>query len=102
MALTKTTLSSLRSTGDRRAAVLLVVGDASYPTGGWALTPADFGLGVIDWVEPTVQIAPAAAATVQYDKTNSKLKAFTSAGVEVANAVSLVLLTVQVTAYGTT
>lgn len=43
MALTTTILQKLRSAYGEDAAVIKVTGDASYPTGGYAITPVMFG-----------------------------------------------------------
>lgn len=76
MALTLTDVSD-RVVGDRRKVTKSVAFDSSYPTGGESLTPADFGLTVIDYIEPTHSVGFA----LEYDGTNQKLKAFyTNAG----------------------
>lgn len=46
--------------------------DSSYPTGGEALTPQQFGLSVLDFVLPS----PAAGYIFEFDHTNNKLKTF--------------------------
>lgn len=58
--------------GDRRKVVKSVAFDSSYPTGGESLTAADFGLTVIDYVLPSFSVG----FSLEYDKSNSKLKAF--------------------------
>lgn len=56
--------------------------DASYPTGGESLTPADLGLRVID----LLLAAPAGGLMFEYDHTNSKLKAIYPTGGSAAPA----------------
>jgi len=70
--------------------------DSSYPTGGLALTKANIGLVVPD----VIFAIPASGYTFQYDAVNSKLKAYASAGTEVANATSLATVVATVIAIG--
>lgn len=63
-------------TGGQRARLVKITFDASYPTGGEALTAADCGLTTIDEF-----LAHAAGGRVfEYDYTNAKLLAYQSAG----------------------
>ena len=55
--------------------------DTSYPTGGEALTPNQFGLNVIDFMLPS----PTAGYIFQFDHANKKLKAFTPTKAQVAH-----------------
>ena len=71
MALTITD-KALRKLGNAYAVVADVTFGASYPTGGESLTPAQFGLSVID----LMLIETSTGYLFQYDYTNSKLKAF--------------------------
>jgi hypothetical protein len=91
--------------GYKRARVLF---DASYPTGGLAITAANLGLTSLDTMQITGS-APSAATTSDYVTWNAstgKLMAFASNGaapaqlVEMANATSLAALQVDVLAYG--
>jgi len=41
----------LESVGSKRATNFSITGDSSYPTGGYAVTPAQVGLGVVDFWE---------------------------------------------------
>jgi len=50
--------------------------DASYPTGGESLTPADLGMRTID----ILLSAPAGGLMFEYDHTNQKLKAIYPTG----------------------
>jgi len=43
MALTATVLQRINGVGPQRYVMIKVTGDASYPTGGYAVTPAMFG-----------------------------------------------------------
>jgi hypothetical protein len=71
MALTK---DKFQNSGfsNKRANLLEVDFDASYPTGGEALTPNDFGLSKIEMMI----IEPNGGYVFEYDATNSKIKAF--------------------------
>lgn len=74
MALAITDLEGL-SLGNKRGAVATLAFDSSYPTGGESLTPADLGLTTkIDYLSAE----PIAGFKFQYDRANSKLKAFTN------------------------
>lgn len=91
--------------GFKRARVTF---DASYPTGGLAITAANVGLSTIDTMQITVT-TPSAATTsdqVVWNSATGKLMVFASNGaapaqlVEMANATSLASLVVDVLAYG--
>lgn len=108
--------------GNKRMTVTAVTFDSSYPTGGEAVTAADFGLVVLD----IVLVQPPSGFFVEFDSANSKLvvrhstaghthtentagtytqnattAANTSAaGSEVPNAASLATLTCTVLALG--
>lgn len=87
-----------------------VVGDAAYPTGGSALTPAQLGLpNSVLFAIVTLHGAGATdndAVAARYDEVNEKLQCFSltdAAGVpaaETANAVNLSGLTWDVVAFG--
>lgn len=69
--------------GDRRAVTVDVTFDSSYPTGGEALTPSQFGLQVVDVVFAELAVAQTGQATalaVSYDRVNEKLQAFETSG----------------------
>lgn len=71
MAVTVTRIGVPNVAGNLRVGIFQLAFDASYPTGGEALTPADLGLSEID-----VLIAePAGGYTFEYDHTNEKLLA---------------------------
>jgi hypothetical protein len=74
--------------GDRIAAHTDFSGDASYPTGGYAL-PASIGIPSPDWVD--VQFIPVAAAGIAaFNYSTQKLQFFTTlTGTEVANTTNL-------------
>lgn len=91
--------------GFRRARVTF---DASYPTGGLAITAANVGLTSLDTMQVTVT-TPSAATTsdeVMWNSATGKMMVFASNGaapaqlVEMANATSLSALVVDVLAYG--
>lgn len=73
--------------GAIRRAFFTVTPDTSYPTGGYALTPAQFGLVSIIAVDANP--SQGAGHPVVYNTTTGKLQWFTSGGTEVANAVNL-------------
>lgn len=62
--------------GDMNIIAGTIAFDSSYPTGGEALAPKDFGLRQID----LLLVQPAVGLAFEYDYTNQKLKAFRSAG----------------------
>ncbi len=75
--------------------------DASYPTGGYAVTPQQLGLpnkALLAWVEPKA-VEAHNVVNVWYDTPTSQLKAYTTAA-EVANAVDLHTVVVRVYALG--
>lgn len=85
--------------GDKRAALVTVTFDNSYPTGGEAVAASDVGLTAIDHViaAPLVSVDN----DVYWDGPNSKLfVTVRSTGVEVANAVSLATLTARLLVIG--
>lgn len=58
--------------GNTEMRIIQITGDSSYPTNGWALTPANLRLSTIDFIS-----VPAAGGIVfEYDYTNQKLKAY--------------------------
>lgn len=71
--------------GDRVMVVTDFTADSSYPTGGYALSPATFGLDSIDYVD--IQFNPVAAAGLGgYNYATGKLQLFTAlSGTEVTN-----------------
>ena len=62
--------------GDRREVIVDITLDASYPTGGEAITPADLSLNDIHWL----MAAPNGGLMFEFDHANSKLKAFYPTG----------------------
>lgn len=100
MSVTTTAISTLDSAGNYRSTSVQVALGAGYPTGGEPLAPSAFSLNVVKFVDCTLVVPITGIASVQYDRTNNKLKAFTSAGAEVANATNLTGAIVEATAYG--
>lgn len=91
--------------GNQSFSITQVQCDSSYPTGGWSLPITSLsGLRnavLAAWCEiVTTTGSNCAAANFTYNKATQKLQAFTSVGVEVASAVNLSGLTVQVFAIG--
>jgi hypothetical protein len=70
--------------------------DASYPTGGYALAPATFGLTTYDFVLP----AACKGYDIEFNHATNKLMAYNNA-VEVTAATSLATLKVRLLAMGT-
>lgn len=64
------------------AAIVDIVFDASYPTGGEPITPQQLGLTTIDFLLPS----PAAGYIPEFDHTNLKLKMFTPTNAQVAHS----------------
>ena len=71
-----------------------VTGDASYPTGGWPLTPTNLGLSEIHHLDCTQESSGTRLAA--YDYVNQKLKTFSALGTETANATDLHTVTWRV------
>jgi hypothetical protein len=67
--------------GNKRIVLASITFDASYPTGGEALTAAELGLSSLDHVIPL----PHASRIGVWDDTNSKIKLYTALGTEAAN-----------------
>jgi hypothetical protein len=86
--------------GDLKVKFVKVTFDSSYPTGGEAITAADFGLNVIVFV--AVNAAANATKVVYWDEANSKLLISTDAGTpaEAANASDQSTVTVQLAVFG--
>lgn len=105
MALTLSTLDSIVP-GSRRSIHLTVAFDASYPTGGYAITPAQLGLQNII----NVRCDPQKGYTFEWDYVNGKLIAYqgdnanagVAPGIQVAATTNLsaVLTAVRLTVTG--
>lgn len=95
MALTATVRRKDTLGNSFRAIVAELTFDSSYPTGGENLTPAQLGLSRVEVFFPE----QGSGYTIQYDRTNSKLKAF-SAGAEVANGTDLSTVVVRALVLG--
>lgn len=115
MALTATTLQRLSSAYGYNATVVKAVGDTSYPTGGYAVTPALFGFnafatdGLGTGLPPTLgnyAILGDAMGTPDtwysaINPANGNLQLFvTTTGVEVAAAVNVSTFAVVLEALG--
>jgi len=105
MALTLANREDL-SVGNKRGVRVDITFDASYPTNGEPLTPADLGLGRINQlISDQGGLGSDFGRVIQYDRENELLLAFQSidaaaAMAEVPNATDLSDLTVRVTAVG--
>lgn len=83
--------------GNRREVVVDVTLDNSYPTGGYALTPATLGVDLaLDYI---FALPTTTGHVFAYDYANKKLMAF-SGGSQVANATDLSAVVVRVVAQG--
>lgn len=79
------------------AVIADVTGDASYPTGGYAITPAIFGLTTFDFV-----LVPSAKGYgANYNDATGKIVVYASAGTEVTAATNLSAVTFRIMAMGT-
>jgi hypothetical protein len=72
--------------------------DNSYPTGGYALTPAQLGFTKVPLV---VDAEPNTGRSFWYDRVNQKLKSFNSGGTETTAATDLSAVTVRLSVEGT-
>lgn len=70
--------------GNRRRVSVILVGDASYPTGGSTISPALLGLSAIDHVSVGLNVA--GSHIYVWDAVNSKLKGFSALSTEIVNA----------------
>lgn len=82
--------------GDLREVIVDVTGDTSYPTGGYAVAPANLATIVL----ADVQVPAATGHIVSWDYAASKLKVFTAQGAEVANATNLSTMTARIAFLG--
>lgn len=94
--------------GDVRMSVITVVGEASYTTGGPAITAQQFGFNsVIFAAQAEIQASTGSNATsssmavvVASGGGSANLKCFTNAGVEIGSAVNVSGITWQIIAFG--
>jgi hypothetical protein len=82
--------------GDRRETVVDVTFDNSYPTGGEVVTPQNFGLTSLDYIDSNQ--APG-GKSVSWDQVNKKLLVFSGA-TEATNASDQSALTIRLHATG--
>lgn len=66
----------LESLGSKRAVTFSITGDSSYTTGGYAFTPANVGLGVIDFAE----FDNAGGYVAYYNSATGKIQFFVDGG----------------------
>ena len=73
---------SNKKVANRTVKVVDVTWDASYPTGGEAITASNFGLKKIDFVSPSVALSSdrTTAVAVGWDRAASKLVAYETGG----------------------
>ena len=84
--------------GSRRVWRGTVTFDSSYPTGGEALVPGDFGFNLD--IENVQIIADRGTETVQWDRANSKILVHTADGTQATNASDQSAVTATVVATG--
>lgn len=83
--------------GNRREVCIDATLDSSYPTNGYALTPATLGVdGALDFI---MAFATTTGHTFAYDYAAKKLKAY-SGGTEISNATDLSAVVVRIVAHG--
>jgi hypothetical protein len=81
-------LDPIPGSGGKRERIVNITFDNSYPTGGEAVTPANFKLNGIDTIECMGGNAASCANRWPWDAENGKIMAFDAAG-QVANATDL-------------
>ena len=93
--------------GDLKLTVTNIVGDSSYATGGSAITPSQLGLSTVLATQSEAIATTGAnngASSFYYNTSTGKLQCFTTGATgalnEVAGAVNLSGLTIQVMAFG--
>lgn len=100
MAITSLVLGSAVP-GNLRRVRAVVTGDSSYPTGGYTITPALFGL---QFLGHAVCTGPVGASTVAADaalnQTTNKLMFLAPAGSEVTAATNVSTISFNVEGYG--
>lgn len=71
--------------GGKRAVATDVTLVDNYVTGGWAITPGNLGFDKNATLD-VVDVPNVNGYDLQYDYTNKKIKAYSAAGTELANA----------------
>jgi len=100
MALTSTILGQAVP-GNLRRVRIVVTGDSSYPTGGYSITPALFGLQYLGHAVCTGPVAGSAvAADAALNQTTNKLLFLAPAGTEVTAATNVSAISFNVEGYG--
>jgi len=85
--------------GDRHLVEAVITGDASYATGGYAVTPSTFGLTQI--IQAIIPAGTSAGTVAVWDSVNSKvLFIVQNTGAEVANATNVSARAVPVFVWG--
>lgn len=82
--------------GDRRLTVTNLTFDASYATGGYAVTPSTFGVSVVD----AVLADNPSGYDVFYNAATGKVQVFASGNTEVAAATNLSAVTAHAVTIG--
>lgn len=100
MAVTPTSKSVNHVHGDQRLTVTSVALDASYPTGGYAITAAQLGLNSVAHTISSVSVAGTGGIVhTHYTPSTGKLSCYTATA-EIANATDVSAETVEITAFG--
>lgn len=84
--------------GNKRVVIASLTFDSSYPTGGEAVLPSDFGLSSID----SILCFPHKTMTrlAAYDHANAKVKLYTALSTEAAAASDQSSITIEVLVVG--
>lgn len=82
--------------GSKFGIIAEVTFDASYPTGGEAITERQLGLNVID----LLLVAPSGGNTYEYLPATGKIKGYTASATEIADKTDLKAVVVKVFAVG--
>jgi hypothetical protein len=92
------TVTRVAVPGDLKSWECTITGDSSYATGGYAVTPASFGMNSITGIVP---LGVVAGNVAQYDATNAKIRFIVAAtGAEVANTTNVATSILPVIVYG--
>ena len=93
--------------GDLKVTVTNIVGEASYTTGGVAITPQQLGLSIVLFAQAelyastgTNATSAALSVTITNNGSTINLKCFSNAGVEITGAVNVSGITWQIIAFG--
>lgn len=75
--------------GSKKRVTVQVTGDTSYPTGGTAITAAQFGLSNLDTVNICGGISNVGSRLVSWNQTTGKLQWWSALTTEITNTTNL-------------